>query len=73
MTSAPDARLGVRLWLERHQGLLVAALPAGAVILLMTATWRRRDGNEGRFHKRRRVSGDRDRRDLLAQKPAGPH
>ncbi|MDZ5444201.1 hypothetical protein U2F26_15885 [Micromonospora sp. 4G57] len=41
VTRAPDARLGARLWLERYRGLLVAALPVGLVILLMTVTWRR--------------------------------
>ncbi|WP_200208150.1 hypothetical protein [Micromonospora coerulea] len=47
VTRAPEARLTARLWLEQWRGLLIAALPAGVVILVMTATWRRRDGNQG--------------------------
>lgn len=42
VTREPDRRLLVRLRLERSRGLLVAALPAGLVILVMTLTWRRR-------------------------------
>jgi hypothetical protein len=42
VTVAPDRRLVLRLWLESWRGLMVAALPAGLVILGMTLTWRRR-------------------------------
>ncbi|MEV0424893.1 hypothetical protein [Micromonospora sp. NPDC050495] len=42
VTREPDRRLLLRLRLARSRGLLVAALPAGLVILVMTLTWRRR-------------------------------
>ncbi|MFC4020228.1 hypothetical protein ACFOW4_20105 [Micromonospora sp. GCM10011542] len=42
VTAAPDRRLALRLWLESWRGLMVAALPAGLVILGMTRIWRRR-------------------------------
>ncbi|MET7965986.1 hypothetical protein [Micromonospora sp. NPDC005305] len=42
VTREPDRRLALRLRLELWRGLLVAALPAGLVILGMTLTWRRR-------------------------------
>ncbi|GGS01890.1 hypothetical protein GCM10010169_53330 [Micromonospora fulviviridis] len=42
VTREPDRRLALRLRLARWRGLLVAALPAGLVILGMTLTWRRR-------------------------------
>ncbi|NES29693.1 hypothetical protein GCE86_25705 [Micromonospora terminaliae] len=42
VTREPDRRLTLRLRLALWRGLLVAALPAGLVILGMTLTWRRR-------------------------------
>ncbi|MET8834417.1 hypothetical protein ABZV78_10930 [Micromonospora sp. NPDC004540] len=42
VTREPDRRLALRLQLALWRGLLVAALPAGLVILGMTLTWRRR-------------------------------
>ncbi|MGY0002688.1 hypothetical protein [Micromonospora sp. I033] len=42
VTPEPDRRLALRLRLAPRRGLLVAALPAGLVILGMTLTWRRR-------------------------------
>ncbi|MFG1657891.1 hypothetical protein ACGFIY_15315 [Micromonospora chersina] len=42
VTREPDRRLTLRLRLARWRGLLVAALPAGLVILGLTLTWRRR-------------------------------
>ncbi|MFI2648791.1 hypothetical protein [Micromonospora fulviviridis] len=42
VTREPDRRLALRLRLELWRGLLVAALPAGLVVLGMTLTWRRR-------------------------------
>lgn len=43
VTRAPDGRLGLRLRLDWYRGLLVAALPAGLLVLGMTLAWRRRD------------------------------
>jgi len=41
VTAKPDTRLALRLWLERAQGLMVAALPAGLVIFLVLTLHRR--------------------------------
>ncbi|WP_262284979.1 hypothetical protein [Micromonospora sp. MA102] len=42
VTREPDRRLALRLRLALWRGLLVAAMPAGLVVLAMTLTWRRR-------------------------------
>jgi hypothetical protein len=42
VTREPGHRLALRLRLAVWRGLLVAALPAGLVVLAMTLTWRRR-------------------------------
>jgi hypothetical protein len=42
VTREPDRRLALRLRLASGRGLLVAALPAGLVLLGMTLTWGRR-------------------------------